>query len=43
MKQNLQDRCTDLLGVKYINLDSMKSVIFSKLDSRTSQRQTHIM
>ena len=31
-----------MLRVKYINLDSVKSVIFTKLESSISQRQTKI-
>ena len=38
-----QDRSSDVVRVKYINLDSIKSVIFTKLESSTSKRQTHIL
>ena len=37
-----QDRGFDVVGVKYINLDSIKFVIFTKLDSSMGQRQTCI-
>ena len=33
-----QDRSYDAVRVKYINLDSLKSMIFTKLESSTSQR-----
>ena len=32
----------DVVWVKYINLDSIKFVLFTKLQSSTSQRQTKI-
>ena len=41
-KEGEQDRSFDAVRVKYINLDSMKSVIFTKLEPSTSQRRTQI-
>ena len=38
-----QDRNSDAVGVKYINLNSVKFVIFTQLESTTSQRQTCIV
>ena len=38
-----QDRSLNVVRVKYINLGSVKGVIFTKLESSTSQRQTHII
>ena len=35
-----QDRSFDAVRVKYINLDSTKCIIFTKLESSMSQRQT---
>ena len=31
MKKDLQDKSLDLVKIKYINFDNIKSVIFSKL------------
>ena len=38
----MQYRSFDVVRVKYINLDSVKSVIFYKLESSISQKQTCI-
>ena len=38
MRLKGHDRIFD--AVKYVNLDSMKSVTFTKLESSTSQRRT---
>ena len=38
-----QDRRFDVVWVKYFNLDSIKSVIFTTLESSMSQRQTCIV
>ena len=35
-----QDQSIDMIRLKYIYLESVKSVLFTKLESRTSQRQT---
>ena len=35
-----QDWSFDVAQVNYINLDNVKSVLFTKLESSTSQRQT---
>ena len=32
----------DMVRLKYVNLDSIKSVLFTKLESSTRQRQTKI-
>ena len=37
-EQDGQDRSFDVVRVDYINLDSVKSVIFIKVESSTSQR-----
>ena len=37
-----QERSFDVLRVNYINLDSIKSIIFTVLESGMSQRKTHI-
>ena len=42
VQQEEHDRSFEMVSVKYINLDSIKSIIFNKLESRTSQRQTKI-
>ena len=38
-----QDRSFDVVEVKYINPDSMKSIIFIILESSMSQRGNHII
>ena len=40
-KQDKQVRSFDAVRVKYINMDSIKSVIFTKLESTTRQRLTN--
>ena len=42
MKQDQQDKSFDLLEIKYLNCDNVKSVIFTILESSTSQRRAHI-
>ena len=37
-----QDWSSDMVRAKYINLDSIKSVLFTKLECTTSQRKTRI-
>ena len=43
MGKEEQDRSFDVVRVKYINLDGVKSVIFTELKSATSQRRTRIV
>ena len=38
-----QDRSFDVVRVEYINLDSIKSTTFTKLESGTGQRQRHLV
>ena len=38
-----QDRSFDVVRVKYIDLDSIKSIIFTDSESSTNQRQTHVV
>ena len=38
-----QDRSFDVVRVKYIDLDSIKSIIFTDLEFSTDQRQTHVV
>ena len=38
-----EDRSFDAVRVKYINLNGIKSAIFTKPESITYQRQTHIV
>ena len=38
-----QDKSFDVVRVKYINLDCIKSIIFTQEESGTGQRQTHIV
>ena len=38
VKSEDQDRSFDVVKVKYINLDSIRSVIFTKLESSISHR-----
>ena len=38
MKQELQNRSFDAVSIKYINIDNVTSVIFSKLESGISYR-----
>ena len=38
-----QDRKFDAVRVKYLNIDTIKSITFTKLESSTSQRQTCIV
>ena len=42
-EQSMQDRSFDAVQIKYTNLDRVKSIIFTKLESSTSQRQSHIV
>ena len=42
-EQENQDRYFDVVRVKYINLDNVKSLIFTKLIYNTSQICTHIV
>ena len=42
MKRDHQDKSFDLVKIKYLNLDNLKSVIFTKLESSTSQRRVYI-
>ena len=42
MESEKQDRSFNMVRVKYISLNDIKSVILSKLESWTSQRQIHI-
>ena len=43
MKKEKQDRCFDVVGIKYINLDNVKSIIFTKLEPGTNQRRTQVI
>ena len=42
MEEEGQERHFDAVRVKYIYLDSVKSVIFTKLESNMSKRRTQI-
>ena len=42
MEEEGQERHFDAVRVKYIYLDSVKSVIFTKLESNMSERRTQI-
>ena len=42
IKQDQQDRGFVALMIKYLNIDSIKSVIFTKLESSTSPRRACI-
>ena len=43
MKQDQQERSFDSVEIRYLNFDNIKSVIFTKLESSTSQRRTCLM
>ena len=42
MKQVKPDKNLDLVEFKFLNFDNAKSVILTKLESRTSKRRVHI-
>ena len=42
-KHDEQNRSIDALKVNILNLDSVQSIIFTKIESSTSQGQTHIV
>ena len=42
MKLDQQDRSFDMVKIKYLRSDGIKSGIFTKLTSRTTQRRPHV-
>ena len=41
-EQEQYDKNFDLVNIKYLKFDNVKSVIFTKLESSTSQKQVHL-